>query len=107
MSTSSDQELQQTMLDDGFEFVKESWFIRPVHRVTVGDIPSLVLAVCTEFVINRSSNEMSQFEEGLQEFHLSSLIKCHPEKAVYPQSNISYVSTACVTDGAHLLSTWK
>ena len=52
--------------------------LKPVFRVTTIDIPEIIEAVCMEYLIMKSINELSQFQEGLNVLGLSNRIKDHP-----------------------------
>lgn len=47
-------------------------------RTTLDDIPDIIKAVCIEYVVGRSMNELAQFQEGLQMLNLHTLLKIHP-----------------------------
>ena len=59
------------------ELVKESGFLKPVHKISVDDIPE---AVCTEYLITKAYAEILQFKEGLSVLGVSGLIEKHPRE---------------------------
>ena len=67
-------------MDDDFEFIGECGFVKPVSKVTLGDIPMILRSACMEYVILRSSHEMAQFREGLDTLGVASLLKQYPLK---------------------------
>lgn len=64
-------------MDNEFAFIGECGFLKPVCNVVLSDIPTIVRSVCMEYVIVRSSHEMTQFLEGLDTLRIGSLLKTH------------------------------
>ena len=62
------------------QFVKESGFLKPVHKMTIADIPNIVEAVCTECLITKAYAGILQFKEGLSVLGVSGLIEKHPRE---------------------------
>lgn len=62
------------------QFVRECGFLKPVHKVTITDIPNIVEAVCTEFLITKTYAEILQFKEGLSVLGVSGLIEKYPRE---------------------------
>lgn len=65
-------------MEENYDFIVECGFIKPVMQVTMADIPTILSAVCKEYIILRSSHEIAQFLEGLNTLGIASLIKAHP-----------------------------
>lgn len=65
-------------MEDEYDFVPESGFLKPTVQVTPNDVPEIFRSVCLEYVIVRSICEMTQFLEGLQTLDVATLIKQHP-----------------------------
>ena len=61
----STEDLQELLLYDEFDFVQECGFLKPTLQVTINDVAEIVRSVCLEYVIIRSTREMTQFLEGL------------------------------------------
>ena len=60
------------------QFVKESGFLKPVHKMTIDDISNIVGAVCTKYLITKAYAEILQFKEGLSVLGVGGLIEKHP-----------------------------
>ena len=76
-------ELRDLLLQDDAQlaqFVKDSGFLKPVHRITVSDIPNIVEAVCTESLITKTYAEILQFKEGLSVLGVSGLVEKYPRE---------------------------
>ena len=70
-------ELRDVLLQDEAQlavFVRESGFLKLVHKITVADIPSIVEVVCTEYA------EILQFKEGLSILGVSELVEKYPRE---------------------------
>ena len=76
--SANETELRGLLVEDEFSFVGECGFVKPVSKVSLRDVDTIIDNVCIECVVLRSSNEMSQFLEGLDALHVGSLIKVHP-----------------------------
>ena len=63
---------------DKFSFVMECGFLKPAATVATGDVPDIIRAVYLEYTVLRSSQEITQFIEGLQTIGIATLIKRHP-----------------------------
>ena len=65
-------------MDDEFAFIGDCGFLKPVSKVSLSDIPTILRSVCIEYVIIRSSHEMAQFMEGLNVLQIGYLLKLYP-----------------------------
>ena len=61
------------------QYVKDSGFLKPVHKITIADIPNIVQAVCTEYLITKAYAEILKFKEGLSVLGVSGLIEKYPK----------------------------
>jgi len=66
------------MMGDNAGYITASGFGKAVFKVTRDDIPDIIDAVCTEYLIMKSISEINQFQEGLNVLGVSDLIKAHP-----------------------------
>ena len=71
-------ELCDLLMEDDAHYIGACGILKPVFRVTTRDIPEITEAVCTEYLIMKSINELNQFQEGLNILGVSDLIKDHP-----------------------------
>lgn len=74
----NNKELQTKLVDEDYEFIMECGFMKPVSKISLGDVPEIVRTVCIEFVVNRSTQETNQFLNGFETLNVGSLIKRHP-----------------------------
>jgi len=65
------------MMGDNAGYITASGFGKAVFKVTRDDIPDIIDAVCTEYLIMKSISEINQFQEGLNVLGVSDLIKAH------------------------------
>lgn len=81
-------------MEDEFDFVQECGFLKPTLHVTINDVAKIVRSVCLEYVIIRSTCEMTQFLEGVQTLDVVSLIKLHPSamRQVFTHNSSSTVT---------------
>ena len=82
-NTQETTELRELLLQGDAQvaqFVKESGFLKPVHKMTIANIPNIVEAVCTEYLITRAYAEILQFKEGLSVLGVSGLVEKHPRE---------------------------
>ena len=71
-------ELCDLLMEDDARYIGACGIFKPVFRVTTRDIPEITEAVCIEYLIMKSINELNQFQEGLNILGVSDLIKDHP-----------------------------
>ena len=71
-------ELCDLLMEDDARYIGACGILKPVFRVTTRDIPEITEAVCIEYLIMKSINELNQFQEGLNILGVSDLIKDHP-----------------------------
>ena len=65
-------------MEDDAHYIGACGILKPVIKVTTIDVPEITEAVCMEYLIMKSINELNQFQEGLNVLGLSNLIKDHP-----------------------------
>ena len=65
-------------MEDDARYIGACGILKPVFRVITRDIPEITEAVCVEYLIMKSINELNQFQEGLNVLGVSDLIKDHP-----------------------------
>ena len=64
-------------MEDDACYIGACGILKPVFRVTTRNIPEITEAVCIEYLIMKSINELNQFQEGLNILGVSDLIKDH------------------------------
>ena len=74
----SDGELQDILCEDKFAFVAESGFIKPAMKVTKADIPAIIKAAFLEHIVFKTTQEISQFIQGLETLQIATLLRRHP-----------------------------
>jgi len=70
--------LQDLLLESDADYIRSCCFIKPVFKVTTEDLEEITRIVCTEFMVMRSINELTQFEEGLDVLGFKNLVKTYP-----------------------------
>ena len=70
--------LQELLLENDAQYIRDCGFIKPVVKVTLEDLREIKEAVCTEYLIMKSINEIQQFQEGLDVLGMEKLLKIHP-----------------------------
>ena len=65
-------------MEDDARYIGACGILKPVFKVTTIDVPEITEAVCMEYLIMKSINELNHFQDGLNVLGLSNLIKDHP-----------------------------
>ena len=77
-AVSCNSELQSLLMKEEYAFISECGYLKAVHLITQQDVPAIIQVICLDYLIVRSSHEMAQFLEGMDELKMVSLLKCKP-----------------------------
>ena len=94
-ASSSDGELQDMLHEDKFAFVAECGFIKPAIKVTKEDIAAIIKAAFLAHIVFKTTQEISQFIEGLETLQIATLLRPHPK--CLRKLFVKDPSEACVT----------
>ena len=67
------------LLQDACSFVSECGFLKPIIKIDTTDIPAIINAVFLQYVILKSTQELSQFMEGMDTLKIVQFVQRHPK----------------------------
>ena len=81
-------------------FVSECGFLKPITNTVTGDIPAIVSAVFLQYVILKSTQELTQFMEGLDVLGIIQFVRHHPNtlKSLFAYNFIAEVTSEYLSE---------
>lgn len=88
------------LYQEACSFVSEYGFLKPITSTVTGDIPAIVSAVFLQYVILKSTQELTQFMEGLDALGIIQFVRRHPNtlKSLFAYNSIAEVTSEYLSE---------